>query len=334
MPNRKRSRLNLGYSNGDIAKSYIGLLCLGKKDFSEIEAFRGDPEFRASLGLERIPSPAVLEHRLDEAALSAEWRQIILDESLHLIHQTDAFIRPVTIKGNSFIPVDIAKPFTFIGREKYCLNFEQEAGMLIRAAEQLASGQFLWRMEVTEENCKITAKLLARQIDFIIKQPLPDADTWVETARKHGLCCVEREGRKVYLGSVAETITAAGAQKVVYKVFKIIETTIDKNGQILLMPNYEAELYMTSLDISPAAVLELYNEHLKVCKSFKREFMSDLGFKQLPSGNKKTNELVLLFGVFAYNLLRFISYGNKRMKRIRDVIRELPKLSISEEYEE
>ncbi len=38
-------------SNGDVATSYIGLLCQGKSDFDHIEAFREVPFFKQSLGL-------------------------------------------------------------------------------------------------------------------------------------------------------------------------------------------------------------------------------------------------------------------------------------------
>lgn len=319
---------NPGYSNGDIAKSYIGLLCLGKNKFAEIEPLRSDYDFRTFLKLERVPSPAVLEHRLDEAALSEEWKQIILEESLHLLRKVGAPINPVTVHGKSFIPVDVATPFAFIGKEGYCLSFGQETSVTVRAAEQLAEGPFLWRLEA-KEGYEIAAKLLDLHIDFVMKLQT-DASTWVETARKHGTCSSEREGKNVYFGSVAETNTTAGAKKPAYYVFKLIETTIDKNGQILLIPEYEADVYMTTLDIPPEAVPRLYGEHLKACKSLRREFMFDLGFKQLPSRNKKTNELALHFGLYAYNLLRFAGQGKIRAKRIRDAIRELPNMVIKE----
>ncbi|MEK6460982.1 transposase [Heyndrickxia faecalis] len=319
---------NPGYSNGDIAKAYIGLLCLGKNKFAEIEPLRSDYDFRTFLKLERVPSPAVFEHRLDEAALSEEWKQIILEESLHLLRKAGAPINPVTIQGKSFIPVDVAMPFAFIGKEGYCLSFGQETSVSVRAAEQLAEGAFLWRLEA-KEGSEIAAKLLDLHIDFVMKLQT-DASTWVETARKHGTCSSEREGKNVYFGSVAETNTTAGAKKPAYYVFKLTETTIDKNGQILLIPEYEADVYMTTLDIPPEAVPRLYDEHRKVCKSLRREFMSDLGFKQLPSRNQKTNELALHFGIYAYNLLRFAGQGKARMKRIRETIRDLPKMVIKE----
>ncbi|GER65556.1 hypothetical protein BpJC7_17360 [Weizmannia acidilactici] len=329
---------NLGYSNGDVAKSYIGLLCLGKKDFGAIEAFRNDTFFRSSFNLERVPSSAVLEHRLDEAALSDEWNGILMEESLELIHQTNAPVSPVFIKDQAYVSVEIEGPFAFIGQEGYCIQFETATELqfiqkTVQSAQKLAAGPFLWRLDTGEDSTEIVSVLLEHEMDFILRQTPQNTDAWIENALKHGMCCIEREGENVYFGFVPENVTVNGQGRTVRKVFKMIERTIDQNGQIFLMPQYEMELYWTTLGIPAAAVLQLYNEHQKVCNQINREFKSDLHFKQLPSKHDKTNELVLHFGMFAYNLLRVIGQGNKRMKRIRDVIRELPKRSILEENE-
>ncbi|MCL6507138.1 MAG: IS1380 family transposase, partial [Bryobacteraceae bacterium] len=42
--------------HGDVVAAMIGLLCLGKSDFNDIEGFRGDELFRHALGLRQIPS--------------------------------------------------------------------------------------------------------------------------------------------------------------------------------------------------------------------------------------------------------------------------------------
>ena len=51
--------------HSDVVAAAIGLLCLGKSDFNDIEAFRQDPFFRLSLGLRQIPSEPTLRQRLD-----------------------------------------------------------------------------------------------------------------------------------------------------------------------------------------------------------------------------------------------------------------------------
>jgi hypothetical protein len=45
-------------SHADIAKSRLGLLCMGKADYEASEAFREVPFFRYSLGIELVrPAP-------------------------------------------------------------------------------------------------------------------------------------------------------------------------------------------------------------------------------------------------------------------------------------
>ena len=65
-------------SNGDIAKSYIGLLCQGKSDFDNIESFRDDAFFQLALDIQRVPSSPSLRQRLNQAAVTKKWQDILL----------------------------------------------------------------------------------------------------------------------------------------------------------------------------------------------------------------------------------------------------------------
>ena len=47
-------------THADIAKTMIGLLCIGKPDYDAVEAFREVPFFRHSLGIEDCPSSSTL----------------------------------------------------------------------------------------------------------------------------------------------------------------------------------------------------------------------------------------------------------------------------------
>ena len=51
--------------------------------------------------------------------------------------------------------------------------------------------------------------------------------------------------------------------------------------------------------------MALYQDH-GTSEQFHSEFKTDLDIERLPSGKFDTNDLVLAFGVFAYNILRFI----------------------------
>lgn len=65
------------------------------------------------------------------------------------------------------------------------------------------------------------------------------------------------------------------------------------------------EGWWTSLDLPEADVIELYKDH-GTSEQFHSEFKTDLDMERLPSGKFATNDLVLSFSVFAYNILRWI----------------------------
>ncbi len=58
-----------GIANGDILKSYLGLLCLGKNDFDAIESQRKDRFFARALHVRAVPSSPTLRQRLDTFAM-------------------------------------------------------------------------------------------------------------------------------------------------------------------------------------------------------------------------------------------------------------------------
>ena len=88
-------------------KSMIGLLCLGKSDFGAIEAFREDPVFRISLGLENVPSEGTFRQRMDGANWSFD--KILLEESADMINRHATTITPC---HKEVIPLDIdVSPF-------------------------------------------------------------------------------------------------------------------------------------------------------------------------------------------------------------------------------
>lgn len=88
-------------------------------------------------------------------------------------------------------------------------------------------------------------------------------------------------------------------------VFEVIERTIDKTGQTLLMPELEVATYWTSRADEPKTIFALYHEH-GTMEQFHSEIKSELDLERLPSGKFATNSLVLHIGMLAYNLLRLI----------------------------
>lgn len=59
-----------------------------------------------------------------------------------------------------------------------------------------------------------------------------------------------RNGKTTYIGSTWRNINTKGKGEIcVRAVYEIIERTLDPNGQFLLEPEQEINLYLTSLDL-------------------------------------------------------------------------------------
>lgn len=111
-----------------------------------------------------------------------------------------------------------------------------------------------------------------------------------------------------------------------------------KDGQMLLIPQIDVYTYWTSLRCSDWQIIELYHDH-GTCEQFHSELKSDLDLERLPSGKFKTNALVLIAGIVAYNLLRFIGQislqepdsplkTKVQRRRIRTVIQNIMYLAV------
>ena len=97
-------------SHGDIVRSMIGLLCLGKPDYEAIERFREVPFFCYSLGIGQCPASSTLRQRLDE--VKGAFDQIVKEESARLIHKTAPVIGTVSTCQGGLAPLDIdVSPF-------------------------------------------------------------------------------------------------------------------------------------------------------------------------------------------------------------------------------
>lgn len=90
-------------TNGDLAVSYLGLLCQGKNDFDHIEPFREDPFFRLALDLKLVPSSPTLRQRLNDLAQQEPCLSILLEESVDLLRRMDDTLTPVEV-GEKDLP--------------------------------------------------------------------------------------------------------------------------------------------------------------------------------------------------------------------------------------
>lgn len=328
---------NPDISHGDVVAAYLGLLCQGKNDFDHIEPFRKDDFYRKALGISKVPSSPTLRQRMD---LGGDiWAKIIEDENIGLLKNTQVKLSPAR---KQWIPLDIdvspfdnsnskkegvsytykkfegyAPIFAYLGREGYCVKVELREGkthcqkntdqflsQAILSAKKITVQPILVRMDAgndSQDNIKVmfTAETKA---DFIIKHNLrkEDPELWIMYARANGTKKTLREGKVIYTGSLN-----CSEYDGLRQVYQLTETTIDENGQILLIPETQIDVYWTSLSESAEDVIDLYRDH-GTSEQFHSEIKTDLDLERLPSGKFATNSLVLHLGVMAYNMLRMI----------------------------
>uniref|UniRef100_UPI003AF7B7E5 IS1380 family transposase n=1 Tax=Thiolapillus sp. TaxID=2017437 RepID=UPI003AF7B7E5 len=244
----------------------------------------------------------------------------------------------------------------YLGQEGYCIGFELREGkqhcqkdtpaLLARAlrdAQKIAAQPLLLRLDGGNDAIENIEVVLAHNeahedlpaVDFLIKwnPRRQDKADWLAIAEQKGKWTYPREGKRVALFSVQTTRHWKGHDYSVRRVIRIIERTIDKHGQRLLVPEIDLEGWWTSLDVSEEDVIQLYADHA-ASEQFHSEFKTDMDIERLPSGKFATNALVLGLSVLAYNILRWIgqngllgSKSPKRSKaqrrRIRTVMQEL-----------
>ena len=150
-------------------------------------------------------------------------------------------------------------------------------------------------------------------------------------------CCLNittpRDGKTVYIGSDWKTVTSKEFQKefTLRAGYEIMERTIDKHGQFLLMPDIEVNTWWTNLGLGDQEVIDLYHTHGE-CEQFHSEIKTDMDLERLPSGKFDTNSLILELAIISYNILRMIgqeTIGGRTPRQKRDVKRRRLRTVIS-----
>src|SRR5210317_765029 len=91
-----------GISHGDVAKSYLGQLCLGKSDFEAVSNVRQDKYFKQALDIRRVPSAECLRQRFDA---HAEAMLPVIDEA-SIEFMVNARV-PVSPLAMGHVPIDL-----------------------------------------------------------------------------------------------------------------------------------------------------------------------------------------------------------------------------------
>jgi hypothetical protein len=262
--------------------------------------------------------------------------------------------------GRTYAGVDGFCPFAvYLGSLGYCLELALRPGVQHSASESeynferalpmaaaLVSTPLLVRADSGFCSLKLMqsisaqAQLASREIAFIIKwnprkaavetiaaQKVVDARiAWVST----------RAGKRECLWQEALQFDGVGSDaNPARRIYRLTERTIDRHGNVLLLPEYVLEGWTTTLPerFTSQEVIALYCDHA-THEQFHSEFKSDMDLERLPSGKFDTNYLVCQLAAVAMNLLRLIGQNTlnepdapvrhkAKRRRIKTVMQEV-----------
>ena len=262
--------------------------------------------------------------------------------------------------GRTYAGVDGYCPFAvYLGSLGYCLELALRPGVQHSALESeynferalpmaagLVTGALLVRADSgfcsTRLMQEITAQAgaLQREIAFIIKWNPRRSPVEAIAARKVSdtatQWAIHRPGKRECVWQEALEMAGVGCEaNPVRRIYRLVERTIDKHGNALLLPDYVLEGWTTTLpaQFSPAEIIALYCDHA-THEQFHSEFKTDMDLERLPSGKFDTNYLVCQLAALAMNLLRQIGQNTlhepdapmrhvAKRRRIRTVMQEM-----------
>ena len=360
-----------GIPNIELLRAYIGLLSLAKSDYDALENYRHDPFFRQALGIKQMPSTSRLRQRFDEDAVNLI--PLINQANIEFIQRIKAPITPnkagyIVIDADLF-PMDNSKTkkegvsrtykqfdgygamAVYIGEEGWNIACELREGSwhcqkefsytlerIVQRAKSLSSLPLLMRLDSGHDAAENRMILTHEEVDFIIKwnPRRQNLEQWIAKANQQAEWVTPREGKRVAIFSEDIEETDQQTSHRYRRVIRIIERTIDKKGQHLILPDITLEGWWTTLEESTnddEQIIQLYKEHA-TSEQFHSEFKTDLDIERLPSGKFDTNDLILALASITYNMLRWIGISallgkeapirhQAKRRRLRTVIQEI-----------
>jgi len=262
--------------------------------------------------------------------------------------------------GRTYAGVDGYCPFAvYLGRLGYCLELALRPGVQHSALESeynferalpmaasLVTTPLLVRADSGFCSVKLMqsitaqANLVAREIAFIIKWNPRSSPVEAIAAKRVADTSTQwvsaRAGKRECLWQEALALDGVGSDaNPARRVYRLTERTINKHGNVLLLPEYVLEGWTTTLPekFGCAEVITLYCDHA-THEQFHSEFKSDMDLERLPSGKFDTNYLVCQLAAVAMNLLRLIGQNTlnepdapvrhqAKRRRIKTVMQEL-----------
>jgi hypothetical protein len=262
--------------------------------------------------------------------------------------------------GRTYQGVDGYTPSaTYLGSLGYCLELALRPGVqhsaleselnlerVLPMAAQLTGLPLLFRadsglcsLKIMQEVCT-QARALKREIALIIKwnpRKTPvEAIAAQRVADINTIWCHLREGKRMCMWTQELKLEGVGTQtNPARRIFRLIERTIDKDGNALLLPDYELEGWTTTLPkkFTMQAIIDLYKDHA-THEQFHSEFKTDMDLERLPSGKFDTNYLICALAAVAMNILRLIGQNaligkdaplrhKAKRRRIKTVMQEI-----------
>ncbi len=356
-------------SNTDVFRSYLGLLSLGKSDYEAVADMKNDKYFQQALGVNKVPSPETLRQRFDETA--EIFQPIVSSTYTEFIRNAKGKVTPLAM-GHVALDMDVfcmdnsgtrkegathtyhgydgyAPIGAYLGAEGWCVNLEFREGSqhsqkgfipflseTITRSKSLTQKPLLLRLDSAHDAVETRATVDGhKKVDYILKwnPRKQDRASWLARGLKEGAVSEPRRGKRVAVFSFNQLQEHEGKEFSCRLVVRVIERTIDKRGQALLIPDIELEGWWTSLYLPEKEIIALYQDH-GTSEQFHSEFKTDMDLERLPSGKFATNSLIMSLAGLAYNILRFVGqlgllgesspvrHAAKR-RRIRTVIQEL-----------
>lgn len=331
-----------------------------------------DEFFAAALGVQKVPSPETLRQRLDQVAesvsrivdfctvefLKKAQATFSALPSGHMPLDLDVFTQDnsdtkkegvsYTYRGfNGYAPIA-----AWLGLEGWCLEIEQRPGSqhaqegfipfllrAIRKSRELTEAPLLVRLDSAHDAIATLVELLGTQVDFIVKWNPRGTDVPARASAifAGGKLLKEEKDQRIAIMSetVERTYTDEEGNKRTIKVRRVLRATeswLDRQGNRLLVPDYEIEGWWTNLALNKENVIELYKGHA-LCEQYHSELKSDLDLERLPSGKFATNALVMHCAGLAYNILRAVGQVGlmdkkqarraKQRRRLKTVLQDL-----------
>ena len=334
---------NSCYSTSAIVRSAIGLMTAGNSSYADIQKFRSDFLFCRIVG-GAAPSQETLRQRLDVLA-EEDWQDILdanvsdqlsraqptridvegeklipLDIDVSVFEDTASHKEGVSAtyrKVNGYAPI-----FCYAGREGFMVANELRPGsqhsengaveflkrciaIMLRAGYK--ANELLVRVDSGHDSSDFIKALEELEVKYLVKRNLrtESPEQLLDSIRFDDTPEQVRPGKTIYRGVRSDKRPAKFPDYQGFVVVEAIERTALANGQVLLIPSVELSSWWTNLPYSVRQCVALYRDH-GTSEQFHSELKSDMGIELLPSGNLKTNALVLGLATMAFNCLRFI----------------------------